>query len=187
VTTDDQIQAEIRAQIKAGALPPPDANTIYAVFTSEGVVVRGSDGSTSENAFLAYHEYSYAADSSFSDTGDSQEGNFAYMVVPTEKDQRTAGVVKKYTPHLETVGISHELAEAVTDPEPGLQALGQGGWFDAVGRNGEIGDVPVYLYDDGRIPAQDLYDVLEVAGGRRYLVQKEWSNQDGKPEAFAPK
>jgi hypothetical protein len=186
VVTDDQLQAEIRAQMRAGALPPPDANTIYAVFTPDGVEVRDGSGGSSRSDFLAYHSYSYAGDTSFAGAVDSQEGNFAYMIVPTEKDDRTAKVVSQYTPHLETVGISHELAEAVTDPETDLQLFGQGGWYDGVGHNGEIGDYPVYLYDAHRIQALDLYDVLEV-GGRRYLVQKEWSNQDNKPVAFASK
>jgi hypothetical protein len=185
VVTDDQTQAEVRAQILAGKLPPPDANTIYAVFTPSGVVVEDSLGDNSATNLLAYHDFSYARDDNFTDAGDGQEGNFAYLVVPTVKNDAAIQFAQQDTPHLATAGISHELAEAVTDPEPSGQDLGQGGWYDAVGHNGEIGDIVVNLYDYDRIKAQDLFAVLDAPGGGKYLVQKEWSNKDGAPVAFA--
>src|SRR4051794_5558210 len=55
--TDAQIQTEIRAQIAAGHLPPPDANTIYFVFTPPQVVVTEGTGESGKE-FLGYHSYS---------------------------------------------------------------------------------------------------------------------------------
>jgi hypothetical protein len=164
---DRQIQTELRAGIAAGALPPPDANTLYFVYTPPGVVVELSKEETSENAFEAYHSYS---------PGSGSEPGFAYAAMPYKDDHP----VQSGNPRLMTDAASHELAEAVTDPQPYNNTLG---WYDE--HNGEIGDIPVYLYYYHRIGTHELWDVLEGSGGQRYLVQKMWSVKDGGPVAFA--
>jgi hypothetical protein len=158
---DAAIRAEIRAQIAAGNLPQPDDNTVYFVFTPPRVVVEDAYGNNSASDFAAYHDYAAGSD------------GFPYAVVPY--DQRLSD------PHKMTAYASHELAEAVTDPQPGVNTLG---WYDD--RNGEIGDIPVSLYNAGRITLADLTDQLTAADGTTYLVQKEWSVKDSAPVAFAP-
>lgn len=163
--TDGQIQAEIRAQIAAGHLPPPDANTLYFVFTPPQVVVADGSGESGEE-FLGYHSYSLSF----------LEDEFAYSVIPYyDKHELGPG-----NPRLMTDTVSHELAEAVTDPQVGQGTLG---WYDE--HNGEVADITDYLYFDHRIGQHDLWDVLEGTAGRRYLVEKSWSNRDNKPVAFA--
>jgi hypothetical protein len=164
--TDARIQAEIRQEIAAGHLPPPEENSLYFVFTPPGVVVDDGTGADSENDFGGYHDYSWGG----------PDGDFAYAVIPYSDDHEIA----PGNPHLLTDVASHELAEAVTDPQPRQVTLS---WYDD--NNGEIGDIPDYLYYKHRIGRHDLWDVLEGTNGRRYLVQKEWSVKDGAPVAFA--
>ncbi len=163
---DSQITQEITAQIAAGKLPTADADTLYVVFTPPKVVVDDGTGADSENDFLAYHSY-------------SDSGQFAYAVVPYE-DEAVWG-----DPRLQTIAASHELAEAVTDPQPELQLQGKGGWYDS--KHGEIGDIPADLFASGQLDAKQFGQILTGADGTRYVVQAEWSNQDGAPVAFGPK
>jgi hypothetical protein len=159
--TDVQIQAEIRAQVAASQLPVPSNDTVYFVFTPPHVVVVDGNGADSVNDFAGYHDYS---------TGSS---GFPYAVIPYSDQLADA--------RLMTLTASHELAEAVTDPQPSPSTLG---WYDD--QNGEIGDIPVSLFAAGQIGQHDFVDVLGGPGGPRYVVQKEWSVQDGAPIAFAP-
>ena len=75
-----------------------------------------------------------------------------------------------------TADISHELAEAVTDPQGD-------GWSDD--NQGEIADIPVTLNDLGLITDDQLYALLTGADGTRYAVQAVWSNQGRTLAAFA--
>jgi hypothetical protein len=153
-------QDEIRAQVAAGNLPAATQDTVYFVFTPPQTWVVDGYGNTSQNDFSGYHDYVPGAD------------GFAYAVIPYENTMPN--------PEYMTLPASHELAEAVTDPEPGDNTLG---WYDM--RNGEIGDIPVSLYAANRIPKSDFIDQLTASDGTAYLVQKSWSNQDNMPVAFA--
>jgi hypothetical protein len=157
--TDAQIRADIVAGVKAGVLAPVKADSLYVVFTAPGTVVVGSDGSDSENDFYGYHGY----------VTQSAIGGFAYAVIAYPDEQWRL-----------TVTASHELAEAVTDPQVNAGTLG---WYDD--NNGEIGDIPASLYYAGRIAETDELDILVGEDGTKYLVQTEWSNQDEAPVAFA--
>jgi hypothetical protein len=156
--TDSQVRDEIRAQIAAGHLRKPDPNTVYFVFTPPHTVVVNSEGLASEGNFTAYHLFV------------SGSNGFAYAVIPYET---------RDDPRVMTVYASHELAEAVTDPEPGETTLG---WYDD--NNGEIGDIPVSLFAAGTIGQADLIDELDASDGTIYLVQKEWSVKANAPVAF---
>src|SRR5205823_1026450 len=92
--SDAQIRQEIAAGINAGALPFPDANTLYYIFTPPGVVVTWDDGEDSAHNFHGYHSY-------------DGRGGFAYAVIPFND----VGLYEM------TRTCSHELAEAVTDPQ----------------------------------------------------------------------
>jgi hypothetical protein len=169
-TTDDQapaspvqdadIQTEIRAQIAAGNLPATTSDTVYFVFMPPQTVVVDGYGDDSVNNFSGYHDYASGSD------------GFAYAVIPYDDSLAN--------PQQMTLYASHELAEAVTDPEPGDTTLG---WYD--NRYGEVGDIPVSLYASRRIAKTDLIDQLTAPDGTVYLVQKEWSNQASAPVAFA--
>ena len=154
--TEAQIKDEIKAQIAAGSLPQPDADSLYVVCTPPDVVVVDEQGDDSVNNFAGFHGY---------DT----DGGFPFAVISATQDAQTA-----------TETTSHELAEAVTDPQVNAGTLG---WYDD--NNGEIGDIPQELFAAGQI-GQDAYlDTLTGADGTQYAVQQVWSNQDNAPNAFA--
>jgi hypothetical protein len=157
--TDAQIRDEIRAQIAAGHLHKPDPNTVYFVFAPPHTAVVNGDGLASTDTFTGYHSYVPGSD------------GFAYAVIPYET---------KNDPRVMTVYASHELAEAVTDPQPTRKTLG---WYDD--NNGEISDIPVSLFAAGMIGQSDLIDVLHASDGTIYLVQKAWSLKANAPVAFA--
>jgi hypothetical protein len=155
--TDTQIQAEIRAQVAAGHLPQPDPDTLYIVVIPGAEPVVDPSGAVSTRLFNAYHYY-------------SRNEGFAYAVVI---DQSSAQLTKS---------ASHEMAEAVTDPQ--VDRRFTLGWYDD--RNGEIGDIPNALYAAGRIGRSQWIDLLVGSDGTQYVVQTEWSNKDNGPVAFAP-
>ena len=156
---DAEIQTEIRAQIAAGNLPATTPDTLYFVFMPPKTVVVDAYGDDSVNNFAGYHDYATGSD------------GFSYAVIPYDDSLAN--------PQHMTLYASHELAEAITDPEPGDNTLG---WYDD--RYGEVGDIPVTLYSTNRITQSQLIDELDAPDGTAYLVQKEWSNQANAPVAF---
>ena len=120
--TDDDVQAEIKHQIKIGALPPKDLNTLYMVYFPSSVTIT-LDGLTSCQDFGAYH---FA-------TNDLKlaKGNIFYTVEPDCHSSINSI----------TFAASHEFAEATTDnvPTPGSFPDFPQAWNDANGF--EIGDL----------------------------------------------
>ena len=118
--TDAQIQSALDAAFTAGTLPEPDANTIYAIYFPSSVSI-DLGGSTSCIAFGAYHE----------NTTETARHDAYYLVMPDCGDS-FSGV---------TVVTSHELAEAITDPDPtpGSNPDYPQAWNDASGN--EVGDL----------------------------------------------
>jgi hypothetical protein len=157
--TDDQVRATIAAGIQAKALPKPNADSLYVVFTPPNTEVIDATGTSSVDTFYGYHGY----------VSQSAVGAFAYAIVVFPDDGW----------HL-TPTASHEMSEAVTDPQVNAGTLG---WYDD--NNGELGDIPVSLYYAGRIAETDELDILVGGDGTKYIVQKEWSVRDGAPVAFA--
>jgi hypothetical protein len=152
--TDGEIRAEILAQVKAGNLPPVDADTLYVIYTPPNEVVLDRHDANSVHDFAGYHDF-------------ASEGGFAYAVIPFADNQDM------------TLAASHELAEAVTDPEPTANTLG---WYDD--ENGEIGDIPVIMLAIGQIGMDGFSDHLKAPDGTDYVVQKVWSNADSLPIAY---
>jgi hypothetical protein len=157
--TDDQVRAEVVLAVQAGALPKPGRDSLYMVYTAPGTVVDDGTGQLSGTNFYGYHGY----------VKQSAVGGFAYAIVAYPQEWWRL-----------TKTSSHELAEAVTDPQVNAGTLG---WYDD--NNGEIGDIPVALYNAGAIAETDYLAILEGADGTEYIVQNEWSNQDGAPVSFA--
>ena len=155
--TDGQIEKELAAQIKKGALPTADANTVYLIHLPPGVkVTMGGSSSCQAGGFCGYHSAFRAG-----------RAHLRYAVLPdmgqgSGCDTGCGGG----SPFAAVTSVaSHELVEAVTDPDVGL-ARGLAAplaWYDAA--NGEIGDI--CAGHEGKLRA----------GGAVWTVQKQWSNK----------
>ena len=160
---DQRVQAELAAQIQAGALPPPahDAagndNTEYILYFPAGKSICQSGGSCSMVAggFCAYH-------GTIANVG--TYGEVYYTVMPDFTNATGCGNAGTDFAN-ETSVLSHEFVETVTDAEVGLtSAIGPPlAWYDPT--NGEIGDI--CNAEQGSITGAD---------GLSYTVQAEFSN-----------
>jgi hypothetical protein len=154
--TDSTIRSSIQANIDAGNLQAPDANRLYVVYVEPNVAVQNDhDGnSNSIRDFLGYH-------GAFA--GHTSSGAFAdvhYAVITYPGGTANNAAISSLTAFQQLTEVtSHELSEAVTDPNVNYRALG---WYDDQ-RNGEIGDIVngQYVYLNG------------------YVVQKEAAQNDG--------
>jgi hypothetical protein len=150
-TVDDRdVQAELSAQITAGALPAPDADTIYMTYFPPGTTIT-EGGDASCEAFCAYH-------GTFRRSGKS----VFYAVVPDMGPGSgcDSGCGSGTAFQNLTSVSSHELVEAITDAEVGIAtSVGKPlAWYDPDA--GEIGDIC-----NGK--------AATVSG---YTVQKQWDN-----------
>jgi hypothetical protein len=150
--TDAQIQSEHSAQITAGKLPAATADRLYIVLLPGTALLVDPNGTDSRQGFTGYHHYSRA-------------GGFPYAVV------------RSVDPDEMTITASHELAEAVTDPQSDTWATVA--WIND--QYGEVGDIVQNMYADGQIGRDEYVDVLLGANGAHYMVQKVWSVRDGAP------
>jgi uncharacterized protein (TIGR03382 family) len=135
---DAQIADELKKQIVAGQLPPPDENTLYFVYFPASIVtsLQGHSACVA-GGFCGYH-------STWTDPLSRQ--SVYYAVMPSHEngsgcdlgcgDQVLTTAFDKVS---ET--SSHELAEAITDPEVGVGAFVDFplGWYDV--NNAEIADI----------------------------------------------
>jgi hypothetical protein len=126
--SDGQIQNALVANIDFGNLKSPDANRLYVVFTEDNVVVNDGQGN-SQNNFLGYH-YSFPAWTIYG------FNEIRYVVIPYAGGSNLQWSFLNTLSSM-TMAASHELAEAVTDPDP------SSGWYDEYygGSQGEIGDL----------------------------------------------
>ncbi len=171
--TDKQIQSELTKQIGMSVLPAPtldctgNVQTIYMIEFPPNVTVNGGAGlGVSCQAFCAYHN---------TGTYGTNKTPLLYGVLMDQFTGPCAGMGCGGNPTpLEdsTDTASHELVEAVTDPDIGLTAnIGSPmGWYDASNQCGEIADI----CDDG-----SAGDQITV-NGRTWAVQQVWSNKQGK-------
>jgi hypothetical protein len=187
------VEALVRKQVAAGAFDASDPERIFTVVLAPGVVLRDGDAS-SRQGLGGFHGSVVAAD-----------GHPVYyaVVVYSQRVGRDVNGIDFTSAPIDNMTIteSHEITEAVTDPDVGLAArTGNArylGWYDdttpIVGRDGrplvdgfgapmrgkgEIGDIPV-------LNAELEGDAtLRTVWGRRegFAFQTEWSNRDGKAE-----
>jgi hypothetical protein len=138
---DSTIQTELAAQINTGVLPAPTDNRIYMIHFPSGKSITDPDGGHScvGGGFCAYHG-----------TFKIGSQNVIYAVLPDMgpgSGCATGCGASASTFNNQTSVASHELIEAVTDPEVGLapstQLTGPPlGWTDFIaGGSGEIGDI----------------------------------------------
>jgi hypothetical protein len=126
--TDEQIQAELEAQIAAGKLPAATDDSLYMIYFPSGISISIA-GQRSCSSFCAYHEGFKSAK-----TGAS----IYYGVMPV--CGFGCGVAGSTFDSMSVVS-SHECIEAVTDPfpTPGDKPAYPQAWNDAGGQ--EIGDL----------------------------------------------
>jgi hypothetical protein len=165
IITDAQIQAELLSQVAAGNLPAPvsdlqgNSNTLYMVYFPAGKTISaGGSSSCVRGGFCGYHN---------STTGTFGSKRLYYGVLPDTQPPSACGGLGcgSTDPFTNAMNVSsHELAEAVTDPDVGpVTALARPlAWADPV--NNEIGDICV-----GQLSS------VTVAG-TSYTVQREFSN-----------
>jgi len=151
--TDANIQTELAAQIGAGSLPAPTANTSYALFFRQGqTICDGTSCSLVAGGFCAYHG-----------TMTLSGVTFTYQVMPdlTGVSGCGTGTSAQNT----TAVLSHELVETITDPDVGFATVYGPplAWYDP--SNGEIGDI-----------CNGQHGTFVGTDGLTYTTQTQWSN-----------
>ncbi len=141
------VQAYLQALIAAKKVPAPDDDTIYMIYFPSQVTIKLGQSSSCQQ-FCAYHS---------SMTIGTQL--VRYGVMPDVTAGACAQGCGPNSGFLNVTDVSsHELIEAVTDPDNGT------GWYDNVDNNcGEIGDICAT-------------NAGETAAVGSFTVQKEWSN-----------
>jgi hypothetical protein len=165
-TVDDvDIAAELAEQLAKGGLPPPRADaagnleTLYLVYLPAGkTVTLGTEQSC--RTFCAYH-------GAFTWQG----RRVPYAVLPdlSRGSGCDAGCGGAEPFANAAAVVTHELAEAITDPDVSAAGTGAGpplAWYDPL--NGEIGDL--CAGERGMVTGTD---------GASWPVQKVWSNARG--------
>jgi hypothetical protein len=133
--SDDQLRSELQVSIDDGALKKPTANNLYVIYVEQNVAVQTGMGS-SESGLLGYH----SAFAGSNGHGHKATIHYAVIFYPggtvENSGYRQLAAVDQLT---ETT--SHELAEAVTDPNIGCKRLA---WYDDQAPEpgeGEVGDL----------------------------------------------
>jgi hypothetical protein len=152
--SDALIRARLQADVNSGLLQAPNANTLYVVYVEPDVAVDlGSGQGTTQQGILGYHTAFVGANGA----------PIRYAVVVSPGGAAGNSVLPEAATALDqqTAVTSHELAEAVTDPDVNSNVNnGRLGWVDP-GR-GEIGDVTennpnAYVRLDGHL-VQEVAD-----------------------------
>jgi len=152
--SDASIQATLSADIASGKLQPLDANRLYVVFVEPNVAVNlGFGQGTTRQGILGYHG-AFAGPN-------GQTVRYAVIAYPGG----SVGNSSLGTAAMDqlTAVSSHELAEAVTDPDVNFSTLG---WYDS--RRGEIGDITAN--NPNALVRLDGYLVQEVADQNDQLL-----------------
>ena len=178
--TDAQLQTELARQIDLGVLPSPtvdctgNANTVYMVDFPPNVTLVGPPGvGTSCSAFCAYHN---------TGTVGPRGVPLVYAALMDVFTGPCAGGCAGNATAMEdaTTVASHELVEAVTDPDIGLDTLGvyapPAAWGDNESACGEIADI---------CATGGPGDAITV-NGRTWVVQELWSNAQGRCTSTGP-
>lgn len=157
---DTNIQKEILAQIAAGKLPAPTANTYYSMHFPKGKkITQGGSPSCASGGFCAYHGTIKSST--------APGGYIFYGVLPDNSSGSGCDTgCGSSTPFNNWTSVaSHELIEAVTDAGVGQATTYASplAWYNKT--YGEIGDI---------CNAQQA--TIKGTDGVNYTVQKEWSN-----------
>jgi hypothetical protein len=130
---DALIRSRLQADINSGLLQAPNANRLYVVYVQPDVAVNlGAGQGTTQQGILGYHTAFVGANGAA----------IRYAVVVSPGGAAGNSVLPEARTAIDqlTAVTSHELAEAVTDPDIASNVNnGRLGWFDP--RRGEIGDI----------------------------------------------
>jgi hypothetical protein len=141
--------------VASGALPAPDANTIYVVYLPARATV-SLDGNALCVALSAYHNYGF-----YAQRGDAGETRvpYAYAVIPS------CG----FTDVTATSAASHEIVEAATNPTFGAFYMRDVAWTYDGSENADlcVTHSQSDRWEDG---STELYHQGE------WVVQRSWSN-----------
>jgi hypothetical protein len=131
--SDAFIRSRLQTDVTSGLLQAPNANTLYVVYVEPDVAVNlGSGQGTTQQGILGYHTAFVGANGA----------PIRYAVVVSPGGAARNSVLPEATTAIDqlTAVTSHELAEAVTDPDVNSNVNnGRLGWFDP--QRGEIGDI----------------------------------------------
>ncbi|GEM_PF-7000183 len=137
-TVDDSAIQKLLPQLLAAFAITPDSGSLFVLFTPPNVTVTmGSSASCKQ--FCGYH---------------GNAGGIHYAVMPYPCAQGCTGSMSIFDAL--TVTVSHEICEAVTDPE-------FNGWWDSTTTGNEIGDFCAWT----------------PKHFGPYMIQEEWSNAAG--------
>jgi hypothetical protein len=137
---DTQIQADIQSMINLHTVQGPDANRLYIVNVEPGVLITAG-GESSGTVFLGYHSVFAGAKAN----GTPIDVHYAVISYPGFPNFTYLSQQFVSSTNFMTTVMSHEIAEAVTDP--GSSSAGFLGWFDDVsGLAGENGDVAAFNF-----------------------------------------
>lgn len=163
--TDAIIRDEVKKLIDQHVLPPADDNNMYVFFFPKDMSITGSTAGASCSQFCAYHgsvplsgpNARYAV---MPDLGPGSGCEFGCGSGPTTFDNLTSA-------------LSHEIIEAVTDPDVGTieNPIRLSSWYDIQhdekgDPHGEIGDI-----------CNQMHTPLDVPSGP-FTIQKQWSQRD---------
>src|SRR5207302_6263995 len=147
VISDSFIQNAVLNNINQNHLQSPDANTLYIVYVEPNVAVNlGAGQGTTQRGVLGYH-------GAFAGPNGS---TIRYAVIAYPGGSIGNSSLGTSAQDQLTAVTSHELAEAVTDPDVNYARLG---WYDP--QRGEIGDVTEN--NPNALVRVDGYLVQEVA------------------------
>ena len=168
VTTldDATIQQFLLDAIAAGSLPAPSANTLYSLYPPDGVIVT-QGGYIGCQDMQAYHSSVVAPSGA----------EVVYAVSPRCHAEAQQGHISDL--NFTTLGSSHEIAEAISDP-----LYSQPAWLNktaAVGPIGEIGDLCVGhpLQIDGHTVTGIFSNTAAAAGERSCVPASSGPNFGG--------
>ena len=158
--TPGDFTAELEAQIQAGHLPAPDANTIYMLHFPPGYKLNDGSGGASCGSFCAYHStWVYQGKSAY------------YSVIPDQNHDGCERGCGNGTPLANTTATSsHELVEAITDAEVGLASGNAAplGWYDSepqASNQGEVGDMCNQFSDTKAVTGYTVQQIYSQATG----------------------
>lgn len=151
--SDSQIQTDLASVINSKQAQAPNANNLYLVYVEPSVAVKMGTA-TSKSSFLGYH-------GAFNDNG--TDIHYAVMPYPGSPNPSPGSQGFASTFDELTAVTSHELAEAVTDPNVNYKALG---WYDYQ-LNGEIADL-----------ANGQTSTISGSGGTQYVVSDVVNQND---------
>ncbi len=176
---DAQVQAEVNKVTAAHSLPHNLAN-IFVMYLPKQVESCFNAGSTTTSANSCTINYQPSAAYCAYHSEDSSNAVYANMPFPIYSSgtgfscgsEINFGTVESPNANpdadVEISPSSHEISEAVTDPDTST------GWYDASGY--EIGDECAYIYGATSGSAGKLYN--QTINGGHFLTQEEFSNKD---------